>query len=90
MSLRDWPPSRIVLVWLAWPGCVVLVLFAVATFIIWRPTGRTLRPGMVLRPQYSDFRFHFTSVPAAVAFWCGPPLLLTLIWLWQRSRRDVG
>lgn len=89
MSLRDWPPSRIVLVWLAWPMCVVLVLFAVATFITWRAERRPLQPGVVLPPQYSDFSIHVSSVPAALAFWCGPPLLLTLVWFWLRSRRSA-
>lgn len=85
MSLRDWSPWRIALIWLAWPASVAFALFVVATVIVWRSESRAMHARAALPAQYSDFRID-TSRPAALAFWLGPPLLLTAIWLWRRTR----
>ena len=85
MSLRDWPPWRIALVWLAWPASVVLAVFMAAAIVVWRSELHAAHARAALPAQFGDFRIQM-SVPAALAFWFGPPLILTVIWLWRRSR----
>ena len=84
MSLRAWPPWRIILVWLAWPIALALGLVAMGSILVWRAEARAVRARVVLPPQYSDFTVQVGSVPAALLVWIGPPLVLTLLWFWRR------
>ena len=84
MGLRAWPLWRIILIWVAWPVSLALVLVATATVIVWRSEARPVSSDAILPPQYSDFRFQVGSIPVALLVWVGPPLLLTLLWLWRR------
>ena len=84
MSLRAWSPWRITLVWLAWPITLALGRVATGSILVWRAEARAVQARAVLAPQYSDFTLQIGSVPAALLVWVGPPLLLTLLWLWRR------
>ncbi|MFL5563207.1 MAG: hypothetical protein ACJ79K_17205 [Gemmatimonadaceae bacterium] len=84
MSLRAWPLWRIILIWLAWPVALALVFVGTAAFIVWRSEARAIKTHAMLPPQYSDFTLQVGSIPVALVMWVGPPLLLTLLWVWRR------
>ena len=86
MTLRTWPLWRVALIWIAWPVSLVLLAVLTAIVIVWRAEYRAVvRPGPYLPPQFSDFSIRLKLFPS-ILVWFGPPLLLTLVWLWQRSR----
>ena len=89
MSLRDWSPWRIAIIWVAWPASLILAFIAAGAVTVWRADARAVRARVALPRQYSDFSVQFDNAPVVLAFWCGPPLLLTLVWLWRRSRRGA-
>lgn len=82
---RTWPLWRIALIWIAWPVSLVLLAMLTAIVIVWRAEHRAVRAGAVLPPQFSDFSIRLDLFPS-ILVWFGPPLLATIVWLWQRSR----
>jgi hypothetical protein len=78
MSLRTWGWGRIALVWLGYWLLLVVGVLAWA----WRDARRLTR-------EYGNADFlhgYAVAGPAATLALFGPPLLLTVIWLWARRR----
>ena len=82
LPLRDWPARRVIAAWLIWGATLAVLAIAVRNPRFWDPILRV----------FSSQDLQVTAVHVSASPWAlmlgvvGPPLLLTLLWVWLRRK----